>query len=438
MPASILQKLTLLTFLILAACTEQGQNTTSAQTGMRDLQHQAEEYVGLVLALGQHDSGYVDAYYGPPEWAEQALQNAWSAAEIAGKAEQLRLALSEHQANDDQMLALRLHFLDRNLIALQSHANAIASGTRSGFDQQTRELYDTEPPQRSLSDFDATLAQLETLIPGDGDLRDRLAAYRDRFNIPADKLDVVFQRAIQECRERSSAYIDLPAHENFTLEFVQDKPWGGYNWYQGNAFSLIQVNTDLPIAISRAVDLGCHEGYPGHHAFNTLLEEEMVNQRGWVEFSVYPLFSPQSLIAEGTANYGVDMAFPGTEKLQFERDVLYPLAGIDPAIADGYTDYSRLLSELSYADNEIARQYIDGVIDAEQAVQMSQRYALRTEASARQRIRFYDTYGAYVINYNWGKDLVRAYIEQTDDHAQRWELFKNLISSPRVPSSLAW
>ena len=28
----------------------------------------ATQYVRLVLAMGQHDADYVDAYYGPPEW----------------------------------------------------------------------------------------------------------------------------------------------------------------------------------------------------------------------------------------------------------------------------------------------------------------------------------------------------------------------------------
>src|SRR6266516_848510 len=32
----------------------------------------AERYVKLVLALGEHDTDYVDAYYGPPEWREAA------------------------------------------------------------------------------------------------------------------------------------------------------------------------------------------------------------------------------------------------------------------------------------------------------------------------------------------------------------------------------
>ena len=32
----------------------------------------AERYAHLVLALGQHDPDYVDAFYGPPEWKTQA------------------------------------------------------------------------------------------------------------------------------------------------------------------------------------------------------------------------------------------------------------------------------------------------------------------------------------------------------------------------------
>ena len=43
---------------------------------------------------------------------------------------------------------------------------------------------------------------------------------------------------------------------------------------------------------------------------------------------VYPLYSPQSFIAEGSANYGVELAFPGDERLDFETRVLYPLAGL--------------------------------------------------------------------------------------------------------------
>ena len=36
------------------------------------------------------------------------------------------------------------------------------------------------------------------------------------------------------------------------------------------------MNTDLPIYIDRAIDLACHEGYPGHHVYNVLLEKNLV------------------------------------------------------------------------------------------------------------------------------------------------------------------
>ena len=50
---------------------------------------------------------------------------------------------------------------------------------------------------------------------------------------------------------------------------------------------------------------------------------------GWSS-RVYPLFSPQSLIAEGTANYGIQVTFPGDERVEFEEKVLFPAAGLDP------------------------------------------------------------------------------------------------------------
>src|SRR4051794_2177632 len=150
--------------------------------------------------------------------------------------------------------------------------------------------------------------------------------------------------------------------EKFTVEYVTNKSWSGYNWYQGGFRSLIQVNTDLPIYIDRAVDLACHEGYPGHHVYNALLEQHLVRDRGWVEFTIYPLFSPQSLIAEGTANYGIDVAFPGDARIAFERDVLFPIAGLDPSQASAYAQLRTLVDRVSYAGNEAARRYLNGEI----------------------------------------------------------------------------
>ena len=59
---------------------------------------------------------------------------------------------------------------------------------------------------------------------------------------------------------------------------------------------------------------------------------------------------------------------------------------------------------------------------------------------ALQRVRFFDQYRSYVINYNLGKDMVRRYIESRggtpDNPERRWQEFEKLISSPRLPSGL--
>ena len=289
-------------------------------------------------------------------------------------------------------------------------------------------------------DFERVLGELERRLPGPGPLADRYEKFRSRYAIPKDKLDATFRAAIDGCRAKTLAHLTLPPTESFTVEYVTGKSWSGYNWYQGNYRSLIQVNTDLPIMIDRAVDLACHEGYPGHHVYNALLEQHLVRERGWMEYSVYALFSPQSLIAEGTANYGVDVAFPGAERVKFEREVIFPAAGLDPAGAEAFYEVMDLMDQLSYAGNEAARQYIDGKVDAKGAADMLVAWGLYSRPRAEQRVRFIDQYRSYVINYNLGQDLVKAYVERlagTGDEARRWQVFSGLLSSPRLPSDLS-
>ena len=221
---------------------------------------------------------------------------------------------------------------------------------------------------------------------------------------------------------------------------MRDKAWSAYNWYQGKYHSLIQVNIDFPIYVDRIIDLAAHEGYPGHHVYNALLEEHLVRKRKWVEFTVYPLFSPQSLIAEGTANYGIDVAFPGRERIEYEQSVLFPLAGLEADQAESYYRIHGLLEQLNFASNEAARLYLGGQISSDQAARWLTRNSLMPPDRAQQRVKFIEKYRSYVINYNLGKEMVARYIESrggtSDNPQKRWEEFLNLISSPRLPSGL--
>ena len=399
----------------------------------------AERYVKLVLAMGQHDADYVDAYYGPAEWQKEAESKKLPLDEIAASARTLTGELGAIPPGSDEMGRLRHQYLDKQLSALAARVRML-QGERLSFDEESKALYDAVAPTYPESHFKAILDKLEKRFPGEGPLVSRYDAFRRQFVIPADRLDTVFQAAIKGCRERTVAHFTLPATESFTVEYVKNKTWSGYNWYQGNYRSLIQVNTDLPIFIDRAIDLACHEGYPGHHVYNALLEKHLVRDRSWPEFSVYPLFSPQSLIAEGTANFGIDVAFPGSERVRFEKAVLFPAAGLDPAKAETFYETLAIVEELSYAGNEAARRYLNGEIDRAAAETWLERYELMPRERAAQRVRFIDQYRSYVINYNLGKDMVRKYIESqggtADKPAVRWKVFEKLLSSPRLPSSL--
>jgi len=416
--------LTLLFVVVLSACAS--STTTTAPV---DMNAASECYVKLVLALGEHDTDYVDAYYGPPEWRTEVKAKKATVAQIHDDAVALDKELRAMPKPADEMLALRREYLARQTEALIARAE-ILGGKKMTFDEESQALYDAVAPHHDEAYFAQLTAALDKELPGDGSPADRIDAFKRDFIIPKEKLDDVFKRAIEGCRARTLQEMTLPPGETFTIEYVTNKSWSGYNWYQGNFHSLIQVNTDLPIYIDRAIDLACHEGYPGHHVYNALLEKNLVRDRGWKEFTVYPLFSPQSLIAEGSANYGIDIAFPANERVEFEKSNLFPIAGLDPARAAKYYRIQELAGKLSYAGNEAARGYLDGKLTADQAVNWLTKYALMSEPRARQRLKFIEQYRSYVINYNLGKDLVAQWVRGD------WSRFKLLLSSPRLPSSL--
>jgi hypothetical protein len=400
----------------------------------------AEDFVKLALAVGQHDADYVDAYFGPEEWRTAVEQEVPGLDEILARAGELAERITAIPVEQDDDMARQRHLrLAKTLDTLAARTRFLA-GERQSFDEESAALFDAVAPVHESAHFQAILDRLDAALPGDGSLPERYGAFKEDFVIPSDKLDEVFQAAIDACRQRTRAFIDLPESENFIVEYVTDKSWSGYNWYQGDYQSLIQVNTDLPIFIDRALDLACHEGYPGHHVFNLLLEKNLLRDRGWSEFFVYPLFGPRSLIAEGTANFGIDVAFPTEERIAFERQTLFPLAGLDPDRVAEYYEVGKLIAGLNYAGNEAARGYLDETMTADQAVDWLMTYSLMAEPRARQRLSFIDQYRSYVINYNLGQDLVRDYIESrggTAENAERrWQLFADLLSNPLLPSQL--
>ncbi|WP_035332810.1 hypothetical protein [Dyadobacter crusticola] len=392
------------------------------------------EYVRLGLLIGAYDSDFVDAYYGPDslrsaESTSDSFPKAAFLSKVAALKEQLQ-TLKKGTSNDT--IAARADWLTYQLTAFERRIKVFTKDFVP-FDTESKELFDAVAPVYDEKHFQDLISKLDHVLPGKGSIQERYQKTAGRFLIPKDKIDTVFQTAIAEARRRTLSHYKLPENETFELEYVTDKPWSGYNWYKGNYHSLIQINVSQPIFIERAIDLACHEGYPGHHVYNALLEKNLFRDKGWIEVSLYPLFSPQSLIAEGSANYGISIAFPGKEQEQFCKSVLLPVAGLDTVGTSAYFNALSLKSQLGYARNEVARGLLGGKMDEKEAQRWLEAYCLLPPKGATDYIRFIRKYRSYVINYNYGQDLVKNYIESRGGTADapelRWKLFQTLLSN---------
>lgn len=397
----------------------------------------ARTYVDLVLELGEHDPDFVDAYYGPAEWREQAKQRKRALPQLEASASDLAATLAEMKSPADALEAKRLQFLRSQVEAVRARIDLL-QGKKLPFDEESRRTYGVVAPRHDESYYKEALRAVDAATPGEGTLAERAEQLRQRSIVPADKVDAVMRRGLQECRERSNKHVQLAPTEAFTVEYVRGQPWGAYNWYKGGYHSVIQINLDPPFVASRAIELSCHEGYPGHHAYNARLEQRLVHDRGWVEFMVYPLFSPQSLIAEGTADFGTKLSFPDGSLWPWVGEHLLPMAGLDPGVAAVQARVKLAEKPLRSLSIDIAREYLDGRMPREEAVRWYETYARLTPKEAERQVRFIEKYRSYVINYSYGEELVGAYIDAVagEDVEKRWAAFVELLSNPTTPAEL--
>jgi hypothetical protein len=214
--------------LLFVSCTSRKE--PSREASLNSLSH---GYIKLALKVGQYSPDYIDAYYGPDslkpkQISEEATKN-FPADSLEKATDSLIDGLKKINTKDSlALIKLRQEYLLSQARAVKTFIR-IKGGAKLTFDEEAKLLYEGTPRSYAVEHFDSLLKKLDKILPGKGEVSDRLEEYRKGFIIPKEKLDTVFQFCIKEARERTLKHFQLPSSENFKLEYVTDKPWSGYN-----------------------------------------------------------------------------------------------------------------------------------------------------------------------------------------------------------------
>ena len=137
-------------FLLTAACVQEEGQPIEAVT-IDDL---ALRYLQLELSMGEHDPGHVDAYFGPEELRNTAIEAGLSLDDITTASDELAVELRVLETSDDVALEARVKGLLARLLALNTRI-AMKQGESISFDDEVRRLFATSLPLPALSTWKA-------------------------------------------------------------------------------------------------------------------------------------------------------------------------------------------------------------------------------------------------------------------------------------------
>ena len=153
----------------------------------------AEGYVKLVLAVGQHDPDYVDAYYGPPEWKTEAAAAKRRLDAIGARAQRCSSDLGQapRRRRRDGAAAPPVSRTPARPRSPRACGCSRASGSRSTRSRRRSTTPSRRRTPRRTSRRSSTRSR--SAFPARVRSSTRYEAFRRAFVIPRDKLDAVFK-----------------------------------------------------------------------------------------------------------------------------------------------------------------------------------------------------------------------------------------------------
>ena len=397
---------------------------------MKEDQQLSEEFIRLALAIEEHLPGYLDAYFGPDEWMQEAKQaGKLPLTELAERTD--RLAREADQVNDWD--PQRKDFLAAQLRAMQMSLRLLA-GETVPLVEEVQALYDVTPEWKDESIFVEAYKKLDDLLPTGGSLKERLERWNTSLRLPLEKIKELLPVITNRLRDCTRGKFDLPEGESFHIEFVSDEPWMAYNWYQGEYRSRIDINTDLPTQINGLTVLMAHEGYPGHHTERCIKDAKLIRQKNYLEQVAVLINAPSCVISEAIATTALDTVFTQTELTEWYREELLPRAGLAHIDARIMMEIARAEREIESIAGSAAFMLHDQNKSPQEIISYMQQYGLNTEQDAEHLIKFIsDPLGrSYIFTYFVGEDLLDELFAGKD----RDTYFGRLLEEPVTPGQV--
>jgi hypothetical protein len=383
----------------------------------------AERYVRLAHGINAHQDGFIDSYIGPPAWAENVTTDL---SKLEADCERLEADIAAlENINRREFLAAQTRAMRTMLRLIQ--------GEKLSYADEVEGLHDIQPEFVPEARLESALAKLETVLPGSGDVSQRWQAMRERFRVAPEQVNTVVVAINAELRTRTKRLFELPEGESIEFALVDNKPWGGYNWYLGHAKSRVEINTDLPSYLCNLPDLVAHEGYPGHHTERVF--KDALYRDGLGEFSVQLLNAPEAVLAEGIATNALELMVPDHELAVWVSE-LATVARLKFTLEDCremFTAMGAYAALGGVRGNVALMLHRDGVSDAV-ALEYLQRYMLADLDRAKKALEFikHPSARAYIYTYTVGYRLVRAVLDHGDGQAT----YRRLLAEPMTPGQL--
>jgi len=394
----------------------------------------AREYLLLGLGLGELQEGMVDAYFGPAELRQTASEAHATPIEIAIRSRELMSRVAG-EVEDLQ----RAVWLNRQLIAIETLGHLLA-GQQLDYIEEVTRGFDAPPEKTPAADYDSVRRDLDELLPGRGDVRDRLAARDSRLTVPTERLAAVIEWLVDDLRRRSSVVFPVPAGEDLSVRIVTDKPWSAYNWYDGNLRSRVEVNTDLPVRAHQLIATMAHETFPGHHLEHAWKEQRLVREQGHGEASLQLINTPEAYISEGLAELGQRFV-AGEDDWQSLLLELCARAGLPMTPADAEQEWriTRALRPLRGSGGDAALLMHAERKPRDEVIAFLEQNALRTREQAEKTLEFisFPLWRSYIFCYAGGLRLLSRFCDAAGDAAAQRDRFIRLLTEQLTPSGIA-